>query len=80
MVQLVVFYAPRLRQHPVEPVLQPSPHGAQREATTAVATTGVRAVVATMARMVTHHGPTAVSPKTQKDDGNQVGRAHPHGA
>ena len=57
VMQLVVFHTPGLWQHPVEPVLQPSPERAQCEAAAAEAAAVVTAVVAPVAGVVAHHGP-----------------------
>ena len=62
MVQVVVFYVPRLREHPIHPIGASSPQTARK--LSAVESTGdfpiraLRRVVTTVARVVTDHSPS----------------------
>ena len=78
VVKAVVLHIPRLRLHPIAPISNATGNSAEGNSS-GIVFAGIDAVVAAMAGMVRHHGPTRIGPGRQCRNRNWIG-IEPHGS
>ena len=78
VMKAVVLHIPCLRLHPVAPISNATGNSAESESSRIVFA-GIDAIVAAMAGVVRHHGPTRIGPGGQCRNRNWIG-VKPHGS